>query len=78
MTAGRKRVQVVHYTIFPVFNYSKEFFMTFAGWCFMLTACITITIVFVWCILRILLTKDESSNSNQSPNEPIDDEHVKY
>lgn len=52
--------------------------MTFAGWCFMLTACITITIVFVWCILRILLTKDESSNSNQSSNEPIDDEHVKY
>ncbi len=52
--------------------------MTFAGWCFMLTACIIITVVFAWCILRILLSKDESSNSNQSPNEPIDDEHINY
>ena len=51
--------------------------MTTAGWCFMLTACITITCVFLWCILRVLFSSDESAKSEQASDQ-TDDEHVNY
>ena len=50
--------------------------MTLAGWCFMLTACIIITSVFVWCIIRVLLSSDEVKSEKTSDNP--DDEHVNY
>ena len=50
--------------------------MTTAGWCFMLTACIIITSVFVWCIIRVLFSSDEVKSEKTS--DPADDEHVNY
>ena len=49
--------------------------MTLAGWCFMLTACIIITSVFVWCIIRVLF--DDPVKSEKTSN-AADDEHVNY
>ncbi len=51
--------------------------MTTAGWCFMLTACIIITSVFVWCIIRVLLSSDGPAKSENSSDNP-DNEHVNY
>ena len=51
--------------------------MTLAGWCFMLTACIIITSVFVWCIIRVLLSSDDPVKSEKTSDNP-DDEHVNY
>ncbi len=50
--------------------------MTTAGWCFMLTACIIITFVFVWCMLRVLLSSDEVKSEKTPDNQ--DDERVEY
>ena len=50
--------------------------MTTAGWCFMLTACIIITSVFVWCMIRVLLSSDEVKSEKTSDAQ--DDEHVNY
>ena len=51
--------------------------MTTAGWCFMLTACIIITSVFVWCIIRVLFSSDDPVKSEKTSN-AADDEQVNY
>ena len=51
--------------------------MTTAGWCFMLTACIIITSVFVWCIIRVLLSSDGPIKSEKTSDNQ-DDERVNY
>ncbi|MBR0239081.1 MAG: hypothetical protein IJQ39_13385 [Thermoguttaceae bacterium] len=51
--------------------------MTTAGWCFMLTACIIITSVFVWCIIRVLLSSDDPVKSEKT-SDAADDEQVNY
>lgn len=51
--------------------------MTIAGWCFMLTACIIITSVFVWCMIRVLLSSDDPVKCDKTLKK-LDDDHVEY